>query len=124
MKKLLLAAVIAMVAMGATAQDVKKGCNPEACKPGNTKVEEASVITELRTKVIQLSEQVHPGATMQEDLIGKDEEESLSLISKEVLLLSGLLDHGEYKVSGSGAALVNQLSTHVDALLSVISENN
>ena len=123
MKKLLLVAVMAIAAMGVTAQDAKKGCNPKACKPGNTKVEEALVITNLRTKVLKLSEQVSAQEARQTDLIGKDEEESLDLISKEVSRLSGLLKQGDYQAAGSGATLVNQLSTYVDKLMMESNKN-
>ena len=117
MKKLILFAVIAIAAMGATAQDAKKGCNPKACKPGDTKVEEAEVITNLRTKVVKLSEQLRLNGIKKEALIGNSEEESLALISNEVSRMSVLLHLNDYRATGSGAALVSQLNRYVDKLI-------
>ena len=31
--------------------DAKPGCNPSACKPGNTKVAEAGILTDLRSEL-------------------------------------------------------------------------
>lgn len=109
--------MIVIAVVNAIAQDAKKGCNPKACKPGNTKVEEAEVITNLRTKVIELSKLAQLRDINQEELIGKNEEESLMLISIEVSYLASLLNVTDYRVSGSGAVLVNQLSDYVDKLL-------
>lgn len=117
MKKRMLFAAIVIAAMGATAQDVaKKGCNPKACKPGNTKVEEAMVITELREKVVELSELVTSKGIKPQDLTGSSEEESLKLISSEVKRLSILFEIPEQDLNGSGAKLLSQLQSTVEKI--------
>ena len=51
MKKVFLTLlVLVSIQMSSIAQETKPGCNPKACKPGNTKVEEAVAITNLRSK--------------------------------------------------------------------------
>ena len=117
MKKVMLFVVIVIAAMGATAQDVaKKGCNPKACKPGNTKVEEAVVITELRNKVVTLSEKVVFDNVKHDDLTGSNEDESLQLISEEVKRISGFLQVTDDELNGSGAKLINQLQSRIEKL--------
>lgn len=117
MKKGMLFAAIVIAAMGALAQDAaKKGCNPKACKPGNTKVEEAAVISELRNKVVALSEQVIFNPIKPVELTGNDEEHSLKLISNEIKRLSILLQVPEQPLNGSGAKLISQLQSIVEKL--------
>ncbi len=117
MKKGMLFVAIVIAAMGATAQDAaKKGCNPKACKPGNTKVEEAVVITDLRTKVVELSELSNSNETKLQDLTGNSEEESLKLISAEVKRLSILWKIPEQDLDSSGGKLLSQLQSVVDKI--------
>ena len=117
MKKGMLFAALLIVAMSAIAQDVaKKGCEPKACKPGNTKVEEAAVITELRMKVVGLSEQVAFSGIKSQDLVGSTEDESLALISNEVKRLCILLQVPAVTINSSGAKLISQLQSIVERL--------
>ncbi len=81
MKKLLVLSVLNFVIFsGVFAQkaEQKPGCNPSACKPGDTKKEEAQVITDLRADLVLLAEAWKTGTLESMDLTaGSSDVESL-----------------------------------------------
>ena len=93
MKKFIFALSLFMITLAGHAQKNTKGCNPSACKPGNTKVEEALVITELRNSLVLIKQDLE-GRIMIDDtsvLPGHDETHSLEIMTNEVNQLEKLL---------------------------------
>ncbi len=58
----------------------KPGCNPSACKPGNTKVAEAKILTELRSELVSIESDWDPslGRLAVDFSPGGDDKESLN----------------------------------------------
>lgn len=68
-----------------TTKRAGKSCSPDelkkACGPGNTKVAEAAIVTDLRTQFIALYNKVYSEkSASDQEWYGKDEEESLALL--------------------------------------------
>ena len=101
------------------AQVEKKGCNPSACSPGNTKVDEAIIITKLRENIASTKEglkikEISENPNIE---IGKDEQSSLLIMSNEINKIEKALglkptDFTELQ----GAALVKKLKTVLKTL--------
>lgn len=102
------------------AQEGKPGCNPKSCKPGDTKVEEAAIITELRTEALKLkllksNQSIATSSVVIER--GVTDEQSLLIISKvvndvEILVGKQPTDFRKY----DGAKLVRKISSTIDRL--------
>lgn len=91
------------------AQDAKPGCDPTACSPGDTKVNEAQVITELRGTLQLLSNELGKGLLIP---VGKDDQESLTIITEYL----SRIDPEEKQYSGSPAQVVKQVQQRMTAL--------
>ena len=110
-------AAVALVTLDVTAQTAS-GCQPSACKPGNTKMEEAAVISALRIKVIEVSSELSSSGKTLEELTGQTEQESLQLITDELIRLGLAAGVRDFHPTGSGALLVGQLNEMADRLIS------
>lgn len=123
MRKIILLAAIVIVAVGANAQDAKKGCDPKSCSPGNTKVEEAFVITQLREDVVALKSgwNANNKAVQIGDQVtaGSSDEESLKILATEVRNLSVMMKAETTDLSGNGAELAKNLRAQVNYLKSL-----
>lgn len=116
----------------------KKGCKPEACGPGNTKVAEAKVITKLRDEVKEVKKLIHQSnIEMQEANIGhktikqlpldiqnNSEDATLLLLFMDVACLKETLDiKSETDVYSSKAQLVAGLRSGLSQMKAQLTSN-
>ena len=115
--------LLAIAFSQATAQE-KPGCNPKACKPGNTKTGEAVAITQLRENMTILQKnwnRKNPQQPLQMDLTpGSGDQQSLDKLWTALLQIRKSVT-GESKVAtafqdASGAKKVKWLSGQVAIL--------
>ena len=90
--------------------DVKK-CVPVGCGPEGTKKEEARVISELRTKIITLKKEIaaspshklFDNSIVADVPVGKDDDESLVLLQREVEGLERIFSKKEINNANASA---------------------
>ena len=119
MKRLIFTLTLSCVTLLALSQEAKKGCNPSACKPGNTKVEEALAITNLRDALVEIKKELQEKNLIQVSQIskGKNDTESLAIIIEEVNDLEKMLGQPQTNFSQwKGALLVSKLENAIQEL--------
>ncbi len=122
-----------------TAQEAKKptetaGCKPSSCRGAKTKFGEAKVITELRESLIAVKATMEKSESPAfdkrsfdiEGIVGESDEESLSIIAREVKIMEGELSgklnrqFDEFELPGSKAQQVKYLSGRIQDLESLL----
>ncbi|CAM1363330.1 exported hypothetical protein [Tenacibaculum litopenaei] len=78
-----------------TATETTKGCSPSSCRGAKTKFGEAKVITQLRNQLLQIKTRLEQSKQPKfsqrsydiHGIIGKNDTESLAIISREVAFI-------------------------------------
>ena len=120
MKKILFVIALTLFTLSASMAQEKKGCNPSACKPGDTKVEAAAVITDLRNNLSTFKSHVSSQNLLISDTnvqVGGSETESLQIIAQEMNVLEKALGKPVTDFNGmKEAKLVRKLQSTLKAL--------
>lgn len=119
-KSFLLLPIFLITAFFSYAQELKKSCDPSACGPNNTKVEEAAVISDLRNDITTTKSTFrNKGLIEGKEIVtkGDSEEKSLEIMVEEINALELAKGRESTDFSSlSGARLVKKLQEVLQSL--------